>query len=160
MSRIGRLPRLAVLQVAVSAILLGWLAFRVDWSVVAQAAFQLDWRWIAAIVALLLIADAVTALRWRHAARCVGTALPLRAALRIHYVGMYLNLFLPGTIGGDAWRVWKSAGIVGDAGAAARGVLAERIFLIFGLVLLVITRPDRGGRARGGHGSDRAGACA
>ncbi len=128
---------LLALQGAISAGLLAFLAFRIEWTALAGAAKTLSWGWAVATGLSLLAADVLNAWRWQRLATFLRVPLPFGFALRIHYVGMYLNLFLPGTLGGDAWRMWKASALSGGLGGAASAVFAERLMLLVGLLLLV-----------------------
>ena len=98
------------LRLLCSAALLGLLAWRTNWHQVADAFAHLRWGlWLLAAL-LYASTQVVSSLRWQWLARPLGFALPLRRYLAFYYVGMFFNLVLPTSVGGDVVRAWYLAG--------------------------------------------------
>jgi uncharacterized membrane protein YbhN (UPF0104 family) len=124
------------LRLLVSAAILGWLAWRTDWKQIAAAFGQLHFGlWLAA-AALYAFTQIVSALRWQALARPLGFARPLRDYAGFYFVGMYFNLMLPTSVGGDVVRAWYLDGGSGRRFAAFFSVLLDRCSGL--LVLLVL----------------------
>lgn len=95
---------LRLLRVAVSAVLLFW--------VLRQAGLGEIWRtmagaqvwWIAAAFAVNSFGNLLGARRWQLLLRSQGRDLPLPHLLGSYLVGLFFNMFLPSTIGGDVVR--------------------------------------------------------
>ncbi len=118
-----------------AAILLG-LAGRMDWAQVAAAFRSLRWGdWLAAL-AVFLATQAVSALRWQWLARPLGFTQPLRRFVGLYFVGMFFNLLLPTSIGGDAVRAVALHPGPGRRVAAFLSVLLDRLSGL--LVLLAL----------------------
>jgi uncharacterized membrane protein YbhN (UPF0104 family) len=131
MSKLGRLLG--------SAVLLTVLALRVEWRLIASAFAALDWSFFAAALALYLATQVVSALRWRLLARAVGLDGPAARFAGDYFAGMFCNLFLPSSVGGDVVRAWRLARHAGPGVPraklnAALSVLADRVS---GLVVLI-----------------------
>src|SRR5688572_20821764 len=125
-----------LLRAAVSGAILLVLASRMDWGQVADAVGALRWRDALAALAVHVAAQGVSAVRWQALARPLGFALPLRHFVRLYFVGMFFNLLLPTSVGGDAVRaVGLSAG-AGRRLAAFLSVLLDRLSGL--LVLLAV----------------------
>jgi len=131
-----RPPFKRLLRGAVSAAILGGLASRLDWGQVAAAFREMRWdAWLAAL-ALFLATQVVSALRWQWLARPLGFREPLGRFVSLYFVGMFFNLLLPTSIGGDAVRaVYLNAGS-GRRTAALLSVLLDRLSGL--LVLLAL----------------------
>lgn len=112
-------------RLLVSAGLLGLLAWRADWGQVAAAVARLHLGWAAAALAAYLLTQLVSASRWRLLARPLGFDHSRRHFAGMFYVGMYFNLFLPTSVGGDVVRAWFLGG-PGRRGAAMISVLTDR----------------------------------
>jgi uncharacterized membrane protein YbhN (UPF0104 family) len=123
-----------------SAILLAVVAWRLDWSHVAAAFRHLDVGYFLGAVLLYVFLQVASSLRWRLLARVQGFDGPLFRYVAYYFIGMFFNLALPTSVGGDVVRVWYLAGLEGPGPAAGRrlaalvSVLAERVN---GVVVLV-----------------------
>ncbi|HEY7155020.1 MAG TPA: lysylphosphatidylglycerol synthase transmembrane domain-containing protein, partial [Gemmataceae bacterium] len=116
-----------------SLILVGLLVWRIDWRQVASAFAQLDATyWLAALVVYLLT-QGVSALRWQILAGMLGLGGRWRDYVAHYFVGMFFNLVLPTSVGGDVVRAWylgRQEGVTPPAGrrtAAFLSVLADRV---------------------------------
>ncbi len=109
----------------------------------ALLAAQPGWALAAAVVFFLSILGG--AYQWHLLLRLQGIDLGFAACFRSYYAGMFLNNFMPGTVGGDALRVWdvhhseRTAG-VGKAAAATvlDRVLGFAALAFFSLLSLVV----------------------
>jgi uncharacterized membrane protein YbhN (UPF0104 family) len=77
-----------------------------------------NYSWIALGLGVYLFAQTISALRWLVLARPVGIGTPLKEMIRYYLIGMFFNLFAPGTVGGDVSRIYY---LVRDESAHARG---------------------------------------
>jgi uncharacterized membrane protein YbhN (UPF0104 family) len=96
----------AVLQVLISTCLIVFVFLKIDLGQVESLAFhpQRAPMLLAAFVAFN-VSKVVGALRLNIYQRHVGMHLSERDNLRLYYAGMFLNLFLPGGIGGDGYKI-------------------------------------------------------
>jgi uncharacterized membrane protein YbhN (UPF0104 family) len=123
-------------RLGISLALLAWLAWRTDWGQVTQAFAGLRWGLWAAAVGLYLVTQVVSGFRWQLLARPLGFRQPLRHFVGYYFIGMFWNLFLPTSMGGDVVRAWYlAAGGAGRRVEALLSVLADRLS---GLALLVL----------------------
>src|SRR5262245_26647240 len=104
------------------------------WRQFGEAFSALDLRlWALALVAFVL-AQLISSLRWQMLAAPLGFAAPYRRYASLYFVGMFFNLVLPTSVGGDVVRAWY-LGVDGKRVAAFCTVLAERAS---GLIVLMI----------------------
>ena len=114
-------------KLAASAGLLAWLAWRTDWTQVVQAFARLRVSlWLAA-VGLYVFSQVVSGLRWQMLARPLGFRRRLGPFVAFYFIGMYFNLFLPTSVGGDVVRAWYLDGGSGRRLAAFVSVLVDRL---------------------------------
>jgi uncharacterized membrane protein YbhN (UPF0104 family) len=125
-----------------SAILLAVLAWRLDWRQVGAAFAHLNvWLWLLAVAAYAAI-QALSSVRWRMLARVQGYDGPLAAFVAYYFIGMFFNLVLPTSVGGDVVRVWYLANRDGTGPREGRRmaalvcVMAERVNGVLVLVAL------------------------
>ena len=77
-----------------------------------------NYSWIALAMVVYLFAQALSAVRWAVLARPLGIETPFKDLVKYYLIGMFFNLFAPGTVGGDVTRVFY---LVRDEEAHAEG---------------------------------------
>ncbi|MEM9072869.1 MAG: lysylphosphatidylglycerol synthase transmembrane domain-containing protein [Myxococcota bacterium] len=129
------------LQLAGSAAAFGYLFHIVDLDDILDAAGDLPAQAMLAAVALTAINLVIGALRWRVLLRAYGapTMPPLSTLVRLYYVGLFYNTYLPGGVGGDVVRGVVTRRAFGEAGAtsAVTVVLVERVLGLSALLTIV-----------------------
>lgn len=122
------------LRLIVSLGLLGWLAWRTDWPRVSEmfARLRVD-LWLAAVM-LYCLAQFASGLRWRVLSRPLGFRQSSWRLTGFYFIGMFFNLLLPTSMGGDVVRAWYLDGGSGRKRAALLSVLMDRLS---GLVVLL-----------------------
>ena len=117
-----------------SIAILGWLAWHADWLQISQAFARVRLElWFAAL-GLYVVTQVVSALRWQVFARALGFQCSLVHYTRLYFVGMFFNLFLPTSVGGDVARAWYLNAGSGRKLASAVSVFVDRAS---GLLLLL-----------------------
>jgi uncharacterized membrane protein YbhN (UPF0104 family) len=122
------------LRLLVSGALLAWLAWRTDWGQVSYAFSHLRLELWLAGVGILFLAQVVSAVRWRLLAQLLGFESGLRDFIRFYFVGMFFNLLLPTSVGGDVVRAWYLDGGTGRKQPAFLSVFIDRLS---GLLILL-----------------------
>jgi uncharacterized membrane protein YbhN (UPF0104 family) len=121
---------------AVSGVLLSWVAWRTDWQHLLSALAHLRIElWLAAL-AVLAGAQVLSAWRWQMLARRLGFERSVPQLFSYYMIGMYFNLLLPTSVGGDVVRAWYLDGRSGRRFAALAAVLLDRFSGL--LVLLAL----------------------
>jgi uncharacterized membrane protein YbhN (UPF0104 family) len=123
---------------AISAVLLGGIAWYTDWDKVGQAFAHLGFGWWFAALAAYVLAQAVSTRRWQLLAEPLGFCRPYRQLHGIYYIGMYFNLVLPTSIGGDVVRAWYLDGRRGRRVASFLSVLLDRLSGLAVLLVLAV----------------------
>jgi uncharacterized protein (TIRG00374 family) len=125
-----------ILRFAGSGLLLGWLVWKTDWSQVARAFAHMSWGWWLLAVGLYVLTQLVSAVRWQWLARPLGIYRSLGQHLAFYFIGMFFNLVLPTSVGGDVVRAWYLDGGSGKRLAAFLSVFLDRFSGL--LVLLAV----------------------
>jgi glycosyltransferase 2 family protein len=102
---------------------------------------------LAAAAGLAVLTTVCSAWRWKVVAGGLGVGLSMRAAVAAYYRSLFLNLVLPGGIGGDVHRGVSHGRDVSDLSRALRSVAWERLagqvvqILLAAIVLLALPSP-------------------
>jgi len=115
------------LKLAVMAGLLAFLYSRVDVAKFREALGDFRWGWLPVVYALLFANTLLNSWKWSLLLEADGVEIPLRGLVCSHLIGTFFNLFLPSSIGGDAYRV-VDVGRRGGSGAKSfAAVFGERL---------------------------------
>lgn len=125
---------LQVIRVAVAGALLVGLFTAVGFQPVVKAFTTLAWWWIPILLSIRILALFVQSQRWRlfladHRIRASSARL-----LKSYWIARFFNNFLPGQLGGDAWRVLYGLDPGVNRAEVASSVVAERIAGLIGLM--------------------------
>lgn len=126
-----------LVRILATAGILYWVARSQEWEELRGAFASLEWwAWLGALF-LYLGAQTMSAVRW-HALSCaMGLKAPFRSFLRLYFLGMFFNLFLPTSIGGDVVRsIGLGNRVQGRQGTAAVSVILERAIGLVALLAL------------------------
>jgi uncharacterized membrane protein YbhN (UPF0104 family) len=105
----------------------------------------LQWPWLIPAVLLFVLSKVATAVRLNQYFKNIGLYLSEKLNFRLYLVGMFYNLFLPGGIGGDGYKVYllnkqfktPVKKLLQAALLDRLGGLVAIVFLLFGLFLMV-----------------------
>ncbi len=124
-------------RAAVSSILLGWIATRVDWRQIGKLAAGGRPAWLGLAVLFAGLSTPITAARWRILLQVLDLPLSLRQALALGFVGKFFNAILPGSTSGDFVRIYYATRVFPKKRAMAGfSVLYDRF--LEGVVLLLL----------------------
>jgi glycosyltransferase 2 family protein len=117
------------LKIAVSLLLFAslFLLGKFDLSKSWQAAKNADLRFLAAALVLFLLSTFLIAWRWRLLACAVGLDRPLIRMAQYSFVGLFFNMFLPSTVGGDVSRCYYLSKGTHHYKRAFYSVMADRV---------------------------------
>ena len=126
-----------IVRLAASVVLLAVLFQIVPWSEVRTHASRLPFPTWLAILAIFVAGHALGVMKWRALVNACRARVPLRAAVRAYFAGLFANLYLPSIIGGDVLRGALIGRGSGRPEAALLGGIADRLLDIATMGLLV-----------------------
>lgn len=98
-----------IVRIIASATLLSLIVWRTDWHKIGDGFARLNiYLWLLAAV-LYVVAQVLSSLRWQFLARPLGYCQPFRSFVSFYFIGMFFNLVLPTSVGGDVVRAWYLA---------------------------------------------------
>jgi glycosyltransferase 2 family protein len=103
---------------------------------ILEVLFNADLIWVLLASLLFFISVVAGAYQWYLLLRIQGIQFRFRDCFRTYYSGMFLNNFLPGTVGGDALRVYEVQKGMEGWGKAAAATFLDRLIGFFSLSLL------------------------
>jgi len=125
-----------MLRIAISVVLLIGLFASFDWSTVPGYIEQLT-PGVALLVILIFAAQlAISSWKWQWALRIHHLEYSYRFLSRVLVIAFFLNNFLPTSIGGDAYRVYRTLPPSPPKSRAISAVILERLVGFSALLLL------------------------
>ena len=127
------------LQLGVSLALIVALILVVDWQGLWNAVGALSVAGVIGVAVLNLLAQAALVWRWRALLATVGVREPFRSSWRTVFAGLFLNNFMPGTLGSDGLRILLMARACGSAPVAIGAIAYERAiqFTIYAILVML-----------------------
>jgi hypothetical protein len=116
-----------------------YLALRlVNFDALRERFARIDYRWIAAALAVLILQIGLAGVRWQRIAEICDARIGWRRATLYTLIGTFFNQALPSTVGGDAARIWLMARDTGIWKSAIISVLIDRAVGLIWLAVLVL----------------------
>jgi uncharacterized membrane protein YbhN (UPF0104 family) len=124
-------------KLAITAAAIWYLLGKVDLSTVLSLAVSISPAILAAGLALLLLHIVICAVRWALVVHAIGGALSVPNAFVLFCIANFFGQVLPGGIGSDAIRVWKTHRSGMPLRVALTSVALDRLVALLGLIFLV-----------------------
>ncbi|OIO68743.1 MAG: TIGR00374 family protein [Zetaproteobacteria bacterium CG12_big_fil_rev_8_21_14_0_65_55_1124] len=127
----------SLLKILISIALLALLVHYIDLEDVLVRLQKVNYWWVALACAVLATGMVMSAIRWTWLARGLGLVVRTSRKIQIYFLGMFLSMFLPSTIGGDFARGFLLArGRPGAGWTAAASIILERINGLLALTIV------------------------
>lgn len=94
-----------IIKILITVLCFWYISKKIDFTAALQALFSANWLFLAIAVFLLLFSKLQSAWRLQIYFRNIGLWLPQWQNIKLYWLGMFYNLFLPGAISGDAYKV-------------------------------------------------------
>jgi uncharacterized membrane protein YbhN (UPF0104 family) len=130
--------RRRAIQFLVSITLLGLLLWWIDIERLIQEALRIRLRFVLLALVLLLIQNDFATRRWTTVLRAFTDPPSHLRMLRIQYMSLFTQVFLPSSVGGAAVRVGVLVRSGYPFGISLNSVLLDRLVALGGLVLLAV----------------------
>jgi hypothetical protein len=127
-----------VARLALSGGMLWLVARNTDLEQVERTLLAVKPAMFVLAVAILLGQTLIMNARWMMIMEAIGAPMATLAGLRILLVSLWFNQALPSTVGGDLVRIWMLHGERVSWRNGVKGVLADRVTALIGLVLLIL----------------------
>jgi glycosyltransferase 2 family protein len=101
----GSLSGKQIIKITISVVMLAFLLHYTGFESTLHRLSEANLWYVPVGVGLYLIAQLVSAYRWKFLSEPLGFRLSFREFYDYYLIGMFFNLFLPGAIGGDMLRM-------------------------------------------------------
>lgn len=92
-------------KVAITILCFWYISVKIDFTEALQAIFKANWLLLLPAVLLLAFSKLQSAWRLNIYFKNISLHLPQWQNIKLYWLGMFYNLFLPGAISGDAYKV-------------------------------------------------------
>jgi len=116
-----------LLRVAATAALMAVVLRGIEWPKLLSLLKDCDWRWWLAGFFVGLTVQMLAAVRWAALARPIGFPFFVGTFVWRFYEGLFFNLCLPSSIGGDVVKAYRLADSTSTRLLAGCTVLADRL---------------------------------
>jgi uncharacterized protein (TIRG00374 family) len=121
---------------ALSAVLLVWLFNQVNWRDIMGAVRQADPVLLVWAFVITVLIQFVVLVRWMILMKALGVEAPFGQVCRYFFIGLFGNLFLPTSIGGDVIKAIGLSRGVGQKPKIFASIVLDRLSGFAGLVIV------------------------
>jgi len=94
-----------LLKVGVTVICFWYISKKINFNAATDAFLKANWLWLFLAIVLLMLSKLFSAFRLNIYFRNINIRLTQWINIKLYWLGMFYNLFLPGSISGDAYKV-------------------------------------------------------
>ena len=127
---------LFLLKMSVGLALCAIIVVNVDWAEAARSLAGTGLGTVGAMYAILLALVFLSAYKWRVLLSMHGVEYTTLRLSKYYFIAVFFNNFLPTSIGGDGYRVYKTMGNGRSKASAVIAVVMERLTGFATLILL------------------------
>jgi uncharacterized membrane protein YbhN (UPF0104 family) len=117
----------SLIKICLSIALLAWVAFSVDFSKLSGTLRAIPLTFVALVIGCYGLGQLLSSYKWWTLAKAAGIVVPYRTALKAYFIGMFVNCFGLGMVGGDVARGVMIAHGVPKKSEGIGTVVADRI---------------------------------
>ena len=135
MPKLSRPVRLFI-KAAFSAVAIGGLIAGINWHELPKLIIGYKWEFALAAFIGLAIQFPISGLKWHAALRVCNVDLSFSRLTRFYCISHFVGQFLPTSIGGDAYRVFRVLPLVEPHSRAVTSIVIDRIVGLAALLFL------------------------
>ena len=117
----------AVVRICVAIVAIYFVFRGKDLGQIGKAFLEMNWFVFFGACVLHLFCHCVFVFRWRMLLKTQDISIPYFAVLKLHLLGLFYNIFLPGAVGGDLLRAWYVTHHTEKKVAAALSGFVDRV---------------------------------
>lgn len=136
MTKSSKKKAVFILKIAVTLGLCGIILVKADWSGIWTAIAKVKPVLVAVVFFCMLLNIVLSAKKWQVLVSIHRMEVHLFDLTKFYLTGMFFSNFLPSTVGGDGYRIYKVYNINCSKAGAVIPVVVERLSGILALLLL------------------------
>jgi len=130
---------LRILVVAVGAIwAIVWVSRGQRWSNLASIFIRMNLGVFAVTLSIFVISQVMVGFRWWLLLRTQSIFIDFGAAVRLNFLGLFYNNFMPSSVGGDFLRAWYVTKHTDKRFEAALSVFVDRIIGLLSTLVIAV----------------------
>src|SRR5215217_5862135 len=94
-----------LLKLVITALCFWYITTKIDFGKALNALFEANWIFLFIALLFFILSKILSAFRLNIYFRNIKLQLPQWTNIKLYWLGMFYNLFLPGAISGDAYKV-------------------------------------------------------
>jgi uncharacterized membrane protein YbhN (UPF0104 family) len=94
------------IKIVITAVCFWYVSGKIDFNKAGDALQSANWMYLVIALAVFVISKLLSAFRLNIYFKNAGVNLPGLQNIKLYWLGMFYNLFLPGSISGDAYKVF------------------------------------------------------
>ncbi len=131
-------PIQLLIKMAITALCFWYISRKIDFAEAILALQTANWTLLAFSVVAYILSKVVSAFRLEIYFRNIHLHLPAWQNIKLYWLGMFYNLFLPGSISGDAYKVvLLNRRLKAPYKKTSAAVLLDRLSGLLGLGMLL-----------------------
>ena len=95
-----------ILKIIISLLAVWFVLSKIDTAQLGSVIAGIRWPWLILAALFFILSKLVSALRLNIFFRDINVLITEKSNIRLYLLGMFYNLFLPGGIGGDGYKIW------------------------------------------------------
>ena len=123
-------------KLIVTALACALILRNILWAEVVEGIGQIDAFQTVIVFGVVLLSIPISAYKWKIILEIHGIHFNFLTLQRYYFIAMFLNNFLPTSIGGDAYRVYKTMNNPTSKSCAVLAVALERVSGLAALAVL------------------------
>jgi len=125
------------MRALVAIIACWWVAKGMDFGRIGET-FSKSWLVLTGVVFVFVLSQIILAIRWWLFMRAWDIHIDCWSAIKLTFLGLYFNNFLPGSVGGDLVRAWYVSQYTQKKMASVISVFMDRVLALFGTILIAV----------------------
>jgi uncharacterized membrane protein YbhN (UPF0104 family) len=115
-----------------------WLSKDQRWENLVAVFRRLNLGLFALSLAIFIVGQLLIVFRWRLLLRTQAVSIEYLAAVRLHFLGLFYNNFMPGAVGGDLLRAWYVTKHTDKRFHAALSVFVDRVVGFLSSIIIAV----------------------
>jgi len=113
-----------------------WLSRDHRWNNLVRIFSEMNIGWFACALAIYSFGQAIIGLRWWLLLQTQSVHIPLWSAVKLHFLGLFYNNFMPSSVGGDLIRAWYVTRHTHKKFEAVLSVFVDRMIGLFSTLVI------------------------